>query len=395
LPVPCPTIRAILAVNRESSSLFHAKYRQGGGKAGSIAEPAFCLRPRAAERLEVARVSLASHQRKTSETTLIRTMLTTTALAALLATGAIAQEATPPAPPPAPAESAPPPADAAMPPVGGIDASQSFTLSQGYTPADSDSLASRVIGTHVYSGTGDDAEDIGDINDLVLDNSGNIAAVVIGVGGFLGIGEKSVAVDFSDLQWSTAADGSERAVLAVNKDDLTTAPDFMWPADASQATPAMNDNAPAGDADNAIVDNPNDTTNISPDMTTDQPQAAIGTPDPSKLTPLDEATLTADDIKGISVFGQNDEQIGTIGDLVVNADGKIDAIVVDVGGFLGVGSKPVAVGFDNLQFSVDASNQRYLFLNTTKQQLEDQPQFDKATYPQERDAQRMAVNPNG
>jgi len=111
--------------------------------------------------------------------------------------------------------------------------------------------------------------------------------------------------------------------------------------------------------------------------------------------PLGEATLTADDIKGIGVFGQDGEQIGTIGDLVVNPDGGIDAVIVDVGGFLGVGSKPVAVGFDNLKFSVDADNQRYLFLNATRQQLQDQPQFDKATYPKDRNAQRMVVNPNG
>jgi sporulation protein YlmC with PRC-barrel domain len=334
---------------------------------------------------------------------MIRTLLTTTALVALLSTGALAQESAPATPP------ATPPADSgAVPPVGGIDGAATFTLSQGYTPAGDDNLASRIIGTQVYTGTGDDAEVIGDVNDLVLDSDGSIAAVVVGVGGFLGVGEKNVAVAYSDLQWSTAEDGSDRAVLATSKDDLATAPDFIWPPDASEATQPLGDTgadndagnamAPATDTSNedaAVTPNANDTTNISPDMTTDQPDSAMGAPDPSKMTPLDEATLTADDLKGIGVFGQNDEQIGTIGDLVVDADGKIDAVVVDVGGFLGVGSKPVAVGFDNLQFAVDASNQRYLFLNATKEQLDKQPQFNKDTYPQERDAQRLVVNPNG
>jgi sporulation protein YlmC with PRC-barrel domain len=292
-----------------------------------------------------------------------------------------------------------------MPPVGGIDGAETFILSQGYTPADNDSLASRIMGTQVYTGTGDDAEAIGDINDLVLDSDGSIAAVIVGVGGFLGVGEKNVAVPYSDLQWSTDADGNSRAVMATTKDDLATAPDFIWPPDASEATPPLGDNdaggamAPAPDAaantDAEVTPNANDTTNISPDMTTDQPEASSMAPDPTKMQPLDEATLTADDLKGIGVFGQNDEQIGTIGDLVVDADGKIDAVVVDVGGFLGVGSKPVAVGFDNLQFAVDANNQRYLFLNATKEQLDQQPQFNKDTYPQERDAQRLVVNPNG
>jgi len=337
---------------------------------------------------------------------MIRTLLTTTALVALLSTGALAQESAPATPPAAP------PADSALPPVGGIDGAQTFTLSQGYTPADNDSLASRVMGTKVYTGTGDDAEVIGDINDLVLDSDGTIAAVIVGVGGFLGVGEKNVAVPYADLQWSTAADGSNRAVMTTTKDDLATAPDFIWPPDASEATPPLGDAGPSSNdagsamtpapapaaeapgADAAVTPNANDTTNISPDLTTDRPEAGKA-PDPSKMQPLDEATLTADDLKGIGVFGQNDEQIGTIGDLVVDADGKIDAVVVDVGGFLGVGSKPVAVGFDNLQFAVDANNQRYLFLNATKEQLDQQPQFNKDTYPQERDAQRLVVNPNG
>ena len=333
------------------------------------------------------------------EYSMIRTLLTTTALVALLSTGALAQDSAPATPP------ATPPADSAMPPVGGIDGAETFILSQGYTPADNDSLASRIMGTQVYTGTGDDAEAIGDINDLVLDSDGSIAAVIVGVGGFLGVGEKNVAVPYSDLQWSTDADGNSRAVMATTKDDLATAPDFIWPPDASEATPPLGDNdaggamAPAPDAaantDAEITPNANDTTNISPDMTTDQPEASSMAPDPTKMQPLDEATLTADDLKGIGVFGQNDEQIGTIGDLVVDADGKIDAVVVDVGGLLGVGSKPVAVGFDNLQFAVDASNQRYLFLNATKEQLDKQPQFNKDTYPQERDAQRLVVNPNG
>ena len=46
------------------------------------------------------------------------------------------------------------------------------------------------------------ANNLGKINDLVLNKDGGIAAVVIGVGGFLGIGEKQVAVDFHALQWT-------------------------------------------------------------------------------------------------------------------------------------------------------------------------------------------------
>jgi hypothetical protein len=107
----------------------------------------------------------------------------------------------------------------------------------GYTQVDTDRLASKIIGSPVYDGPAADANNLGNIKDLVLDQNGNIAAVVLGVGGFLGIGEKQVAVDYTALQWTVAADNTERFVLQTTKDDLTNAPDFKTvddkPADAN------------------------------------------------------------------------------------------------------------------------------------------------------------------
>ena len=59
---------------------------------------------------------------------------------------------------------------------------------------------SKVIGLNVYN---EQNEKIGSIKELMLDKSGNIASAVIGVGGFLGMGERDVAVKFADLKWST------------------------------------------------------------------------------------------------------------------------------------------------------------------------------------------------
>lgn len=97
----------------------------------------------------------------------------------------------------------------------------------GYTVVDSDMLVSRIMNLPVYNGTGDDAQQIGTINDFILDQSGSVAAVVIGVGGFLGLGEKQVAVDYSALQFTVAADNTERYVLETTVEDLTAAPDFQ------------------------------------------------------------------------------------------------------------------------------------------------------------------------
>jgi sporulation protein YlmC with PRC-barrel domain len=132
---------------------------------------------------------------------MFRTLLTTTALAALLTVGAIAQDTT-----------------AAVAPTS--------ILATGYTVTDKDNLATEIIGKQVYSSTATDAEHIGDVNNLVIGDAGQVAAVVIGVGGFLGIGEKNVAVNYSELQWVVAEDKTERFVLATTKEALEAAPDF-------------------------------------------------------------------------------------------------------------------------------------------------------------------------
>ncbi len=57
---------------------------------------------------------------------------------------------------------------------------------------------SKLIGLNVYN---DSNEKVGDINEILVDNSGKISAVILGVGGFLGVGEQNVAVNFDQLKW--------------------------------------------------------------------------------------------------------------------------------------------------------------------------------------------------
>ncbi|MFL4990215.1 MAG: PRC-barrel domain-containing protein [Microvirga sp.] len=62
-------------------------------------------------------------------------------------------------------------------------------------------MASDLIGTRVVSANN---ESIGDINDVIVDRNGQVMAAVVGVGGFLGIGEKDVAVPFKSLEFMSS-----------------------------------------------------------------------------------------------------------------------------------------------------------------------------------------------
>ena len=114
-----------------------------------------------------------------------------------------------------------------------------FEMAAGYTPVDTDNLASELIDQTVYSSAGPDAEEIGNVSDVVFNAQGQMTAVVIGVGGFLGIGEKNVAVPFDMLEFVIAQDNSERWVLPTTTEALQGAPEFVQEEDEpAEAAPA-------------------------------------------------------------------------------------------------------------------------------------------------------------
>ena len=108
--------------------------------------------------------------------------------------------------------------------------------------------ASKLIHMNVYNAQN---EKIGDIKELMLDKNGKVNTVAIGVGGFLGMGERDVAVKFDQLKWSndppksaSSAAGTttrsaqsqanrdrnypDHAVLDATKDQLKAMPQFDY-----------------------------------------------------------------------------------------------------------------------------------------------------------------------
>ena len=374
---------------------------------------------------------------------MIRKLLATTAIVTLVSSGAYAQATTEPAqtPPPAATDEAPAATDAA--PAAGGEVKEAEVVADG-------NLASNLVGETVYNGTGDDAENIGKVNDLVIDGEGAVKAIVIGVGGFLGIGEKNVAIDYSTIEWAEK-DGDRWIVVPTTADQLkelaafdpapyepeqpvaandggggmgagggmapstdTTAqapatPPAAAPAPAEDSAAAPADDAaddtaaaPADDAadDPAVAPAPSgtDSTAAAPADKADDTAAAEGTDstetaaiDRSSLKELTTADISAESFVGTTVYGANEENIGEIGDVVLSQDGKVESVIIDVGGFLGVGEKPVAVGMDNLTFMADEDGDQYLYTTFTKEQLDAAPAYDESTYAEKRDEQRIIM----
>jgi sporulation protein YlmC with PRC-barrel domain len=82
--------------------------------------------------------------------------------------------------------------------------------------------ASKLIGTKV---TNMQDQSVGTIDDVVLNNDGKVVSVLVSIGGFLGLGEKRVAVAFKELLISRAEDGDPLVKVTLSKQSLETAPD--------------------------------------------------------------------------------------------------------------------------------------------------------------------------
>lgn len=72
-----------------------------------------------------------------------------------------------------------------------------------------------------------EGEEIGRINDLVVTGNNRLIGAVIGVGGFLGFGEKEVAVEVARLEEATTLEAGRQLILNVRREDLERAPEFV------------------------------------------------------------------------------------------------------------------------------------------------------------------------
>ncbi|MGF0539069.1 PRC-barrel domain-containing protein [Agrobacterium sp. ES01] len=246
-----------------------------------------------------------------------------------------------------------------------------------YQSQPTDIRASEFIGSRIYATednvsaetavkAGDEAnwDDIGEINEVILSRQGEVEAVVLGVGGFLGIGEKDVAIPMKDVTFVKNGDEHDDYFLVVNanKQVLTDAPAYMADEHAD-ASASMKTDATA--------------TDMNTDATATDGRTALVRPDVTKEGYTSEKTdLTADALKGASVYGAKDEDVGDVAEVLLNDDGTVKQLVLDIGGFLGMGEHRIAVNLDevNIMRNADGDDVR-VYVDSTEEALKAQPEY--------------------
>ena len=96
--------------------------------------------------------------------------------------------------------------------------------------------------------------------------------------------------------------------------------------------------------------------------------------------PIEQAAageLTTDQLEGVTVYDSEDNNVGEIGSLVVSDSGEIKDVVIEVGGFLGIGEKPVAIPFEEVEFlkSIEGDDIR-VFVKANEESLKAMPEYE-------------------
>ncbi|MEN0088486.1 MAG: PRC-barrel domain-containing protein [Pseudomonadota bacterium] len=287
-------------------------------------------------------------------------LLATTAIAGLLSTGSAFAEAN-------------------TKPV--FDSDVNITIvepTDGFYAADSKNqiLASNFIGQRIYTNARESGEFVGDVNDIIMSPKGELLGVVVAAGSFLGVGEKDVAISFDSLSYETAPDGQVWLTSSYTEEQLEAAPAFDRSMFGMEADMTADVDTPT----TQMTDT--DTTVVADNATPAAPAPAAPSMEQDLMIPVTQAEISADTMLGYSVMGIDGDRIGEIDDFILNAEGNIDAVIVDVGGFFGIGEKEVALGFNELQIMRESADAEWSAIQVaaTEEQLEELPEWNAETY---------------
>jgi PRC-barrel domain len=98
-------------------------------------------------------------------------------------------------------------------------------------------------------------------------------------------------------------------------------------------------------------------------------------PAEAKFSTVPNDEILSSKLKGLNVHNQKDESVGAIADFAIK-NNQIDAVILSVGGFLGIGEHYVAVSPSSVNIRYDSANDNWLAsMNTTKEALTAAPEF--------------------
>ncbi len=244
-------------------------------------------------------------------------------------------------------------------------------------------FASDLIGMDVYSSEADyngyrgdqmvssadrgQWDDIGEVNDVVMSPDGDARGILVDIGGFLGMGEHTVALNMDQVH--LLRDDNDARFVAVNstREELENAPEYQRPADrTATATTGMDATTAPGDtAANAPAA-------TAPGMMGSRPEFQR-----EGYVTADYDKLTVEQLQDATVYDANDEDVGDVEEFIVSDGGQIQQAVIDVGGFLGMGEHRISIPFDEMQVMTNTEGDDVrVYIDQTREALEQRPEYE-------------------
>lgn len=212
----------------------------------------------------------------------------------------------------------------------------------------------RMNGDAMMGQNRDNWQMVGQIRDVILNVDGDAEGLVIDAGGFLGMNASELRLSMQDIRFvpdqrgdmQAQEQGDNAANFSVVYTGDRAALEGAEPFDEARATEMGETRATASwsDEDRAQRQERQQEVNIS--------------------------ELTTEELIGAPVYGSENEWLGEVSELAMGENGEINNVIIDVGGFLGIGEKPVALSMDEVQLRVHDNDELRAYVPYTENELD-------------------------
>lgn len=240
--------------------------------------------------------------------------------------------------------------------------------------------AGQLIGKNVKDANGDD---VGEIESVMVDKNGKVQSVIMDVSSWLQT-QKLVNVPWGDLKMD---ENNDVIVTSLTKDQATALATYKYSDEALRGS-VLTDKGQRYTAQSGTPGTPGvngQPGQNDPTYTGSSTATTTGTNNnASALSRLtgDEAVTNTDgsvnmsQLLGLDVRNGQNENIGEVGEVILDKGGQVKGVVIDVGGFLGVGARPVFLGWNDIRLT-QMSGKTVAMVEMSKDRLQNMPEYNK------------------
>jgi hypothetical protein len=195
-------------------------------------------------------------------------------------------------------------------------------------------------------------QQVGEIGDVVVTRQGEVRALLVDSGGFLGAGETERRIDIENVRFVADSDdqGEYYVVFAGDRQMFEEQGSYDQARAEEQGEMRATENEAFA-----------------------QEVAAQGRGQRDAMEQVEWTGLTTEELLGTRVYGANDEWVGDLSELSLSENGEIEGVIIDVGGFLGIGEKPVMMSLDQVELrreSTGLGDGYRAYVNATEEELD-------------------------